>query len=321
MSSQTCTTRLGKVLIKLEEGPPGCLLVHRDVVAAVPGLAPTLKETWACDKTVTMPDSQAAVNITVFSLQHVDDTYLLQRSAGHSETSEQAVVFTESIYCASEWPEHDASHSGYVRQASVVAHKALFAILYGYRPSLAAVNYCSLASSSCVERFTYDVHALVTICAYAEYYLCFEQVRPYVVELLLSQPLIWRSIAFDPEFYITLAKKLRSADMYFDALRHLIAQSASDTSKWDLVAAEFGISPEEARTAFTLDLQTLEALTKKLRDDLTRLELMTFTTYYMRQPEVVHTHYLNFLDFKKKRRSEYIEACEGAMFLARGVYG
>ena len=156
-----------------------------------------------------------------------------------------------------------------------MAHKTLFAILYGFPLSLKAISGRNWQYEDAASLKS-DLDSIITVCAYAEYYGCLNRIGPFMLDLLFSGPYFWKSVADMPEKSIDLAKKLRSSRLYFDALRHLISRACPGSCYWEDIGNELGVSTSEAEQHCLPLLAEQKNTVAKLKDDLLRLQLTEF---------------------------------------------
>lgn len=94
--------------------------------------------------------------------------------------------------------------------ASAEEHKLLFALAYNREVHL---DDCELEAT---------VLRIANIVAMAEYWDLLPKVASQLVQYLLAMPGLWKDVAAFPLLYLALGKKLRSTEIYSDALRHFI---------------------------------------------------------------------------------------------------
>lgn len=127
-----------------------------------------------------------------------------------------------------------------------------------------------------MEKITGDVYPrriLAQVCAYAEYWECFEAVRPAIVEALMAnEAQLWKDVAFRATEHAILAKKLRIPELYRDAIRHMVGKAyatdyqlhavgyrtAEIDGLWANVAEIMGLEMAEVRTIFPWQLQAVK---------------------------------------------------------------
>lgn len=113
---------------------------------------------------------------------------------------------------------------------------------------------------------------LVTVCATAEFWGCLELIRPRVISVLKSSPAFWECVGDSPKDYLILATKLEDADIYRDALRHMVAK-AHRRDRWNAVADVTGWNETELRDFYVPQLEELGPKTRELREELQKLQL------------------------------------------------
>jgi len=68
---------------------------------------------------------------------------------------------------------------------------------------------------------------IVEIMALAEYYDSLRAVAGLLQQLIVDLPNIWKDVADVPRLYLAVGKKLRCAELFADALRHLVGRGMS----------------------------------------------------------------------------------------------
>lgn len=115
---------------------------------------------------------------------------------------------------------------------------------------------------------------VITICAIAEFWGCFDIITPHVLSVLKSCTAYWEIVAGQPKNNITIATKLEDAEIYQDALRHMIAE-ANSTDDWEEVAEIMGWTPTELRDFYKPQFEALGPRVQELREELQALSLVT----------------------------------------------
>ncbi|KAK3723741.1 hypothetical protein LTR37_001622 [Vermiconidia calcicola] len=318
----------GDVVIKLGESPNEWLLVHKSIIqAGMPLLAPTFKADWAKPDIVEHPTTGEQVEVHTVAIKYADQTYVLEGKEVVLKDFEFGSMWPKP-FAASElsvggWPEvYRSNHDEDV----IHIFTLLFTVLYGFPLTLEAV------APGLEEDKPYPIHlgpavdVVIKTCAYAEYYGCLSLVAPVLLDKLLSHPDIWHSVAYEPAQYFALAKKLRCDKLYFDAFRHLIAETNGGyeygvfhPSFWKLSNA-LEIEQEEAKAHFLPGLESLEATVKDLQKTLLKFQLSETSYHYSRADVPVLTSFLNMLSFQKKKRSDRAKCDERSQFLARSIF-
>ena len=115
---------------------------------------------------------------------------------------------------------------------------------------------------------------IANIVAYAQMYMCLPLIAAQVREHLLSRDDLWTHVKRQPLFHLGLAHKLRCAEVFEDALRHLVGRG---THYSDLEAA--GLDQGNAATLM-YDLRTqLDSKVEELRLQIDRLTLTEYVKH------------------------------------------
>ena len=111
------------------------------------------------------------------------------------------------------------------------------------------------------------VDIVSTVCAYAEYFLCHPQIKLILISSLLAYDSFWENVPRYPKRHVQLAKRLGIQELYYDALRHFVAQVGSgkrrssgtnrNENKWTDVADAMGESERDVRNFFGPQLALL----------------------------------------------------------------
>jgi len=155
------------------------------------------------------------------------------------------------------------SHSGElpeVRKKSILAHKLAFAILL--QPSFDPALY--------IERDADIIFNLVEVAALAEYYDFLPSIAPRLVTLLEEVSGLWKSIAGHPIYFLRLSVKLRSENIFAEALRHVVGQKSA-ASQYRL-----GRIPYEAAEAVMNQSTSLFCRQDALKHELGTLTLFKY---------------------------------------------
>ena len=253
-------------------------------------------------------------------------------------------TFPRSDLALEGWPETSSYRDDVHNNAEIAkhAHHALVALLYGYDIPRWSLYPNGLADEDGERFFNHETAEMAAITlSYAEYYGGLERIAP-----LLSQHLeswgksFWRHVVLHPKFYIALATKMQNADLYSDALRHLVVQNRPESTRniihytpghqisgdLDTRSAPevLGMTPAEYAERFQPDLNALDFKLHKLEHDLLALQLHSFSYSYDRRKCVARTHFLNFISVKGSMyfdRTANAKAWERYEFLARSLWG
>ena len=219
-------------------------------------------------ETIKHPHTGAPVSIRTRTLKHVDGTYVLEGTTVITDGDESAVPFPESDLGTPGWP---AIHC-YKDNLRVTQHalRLLVALLYGARLDCSNFGAHLVADGHIIN--SEFITVIVTTCAIAEYYGCLPVIGRRILCILKSLPAYWEAVADDPLKHAMLAAKLEDAEIYQDALRHLIAQ-AYLAGYWDDVVEVTGWSEADLRDYHTPQLEALGPKVQQLREDLHTLQL------------------------------------------------
>lgn len=100
-----------------------------------------------------------------------------------------------------------------LRALSIKHHKVLFALLYGQ------------ALDTDFEDDMNAVYTLTEVAALAEYYLFLPAVATRITARLEEVPSLWRQIHKNAVYWLLVGEKLRSFEIFSDALRHCVGRS------------------------------------------------------------------------------------------------
>jgi hypothetical protein len=128
---------------------------------------------------------------------------------------------------------------------------------------------------------------VVTICANVEYLVCLDSIGPKLMAALRSSPVFWEAVARHPLKHLMFASKVKDKEVYFDALRHCIAQAYygvdgrriaesyynMDGVTLQSVADVTGTSVEALENYYYPQLDTLAEGAQVLQGELQRLQL------------------------------------------------
>jgi hypothetical protein len=156
------------------------------------------------------------------------------------------------------------------RRALVV----LIALLYGARLDCDSISNLREGGQLDTFEINHDIlPTAVSVCAVAEFWGCLDVIKPQILSVLKSSPVFWESVANSPEWHIALATKLEDAEIYWDALRHMIAE-AHVKDDWEEVVNIMGWTATELRNFYKPQLQALGSRIQELREDLQTLQLV-----------------------------------------------
>ena len=253
------------------------------------------------------------------ALKYVDKTFVLGGKELVLPCQGQVVdPFHLSVLSSGNWPPHG---SAYAREWKwnpqgelIVAHRTIFLVAYDYPLSLKGM--CSMDCEpwdpsildSAIDR-------LCLVCSYAEYYGCLPMVASWALKALFAQRSIWENVASQPAKYFVLAQNLRSKDLYFDALRHMVPQSKSH--RFEELAEHIGMAVNDVRALFEPELQKVDIRARQLEGALQKLTLSEKNSGF----HVVRTTFLHMLKSRWDGRVVEARADERAALLARIMYG
>ena len=195
------------------------------------------------------------------------------------DEDESAELFPASSLAPSGWHNielysHDTLHL--TRRALVI----LVSLLYGAQLDCRSI---SELIDGCRMRTIYMDHIFLstalTVCAIAEFWGCSDTITPRILSILKSSMVYWQTVAESPTKHIAIATKLEDAEIYQDALRHMIAK-ANSTDDWEEVADIMGWTPTELRDFYKPQLETLGPKVQELREELQALSLLTTRAKY-----------------------------------------
>ena len=192
----------------------------------------------------------------------------------------------------------------------------LVALLYGARLDCHALAQCRAGEdihSKCLEWEV--VPLVVNVCAVAEYWGCLELIQPRILSVLKASPAYWKYVGELPHEHLRLAEKLEDAEIYRDALRHMIAY-AHQNGRWDFVATATGWTTEELREYYTPQLMGLGPKTQALREELQTLQLgYVRAQYYTGFWHKAHMRLSDLLSAKGEHKvPRHVQWVGGAMF-------
>jgi len=240
----------GDVIVALSALPEDRLLVRSADLAMFKWFAPGLSERWRGPSAsqIVDPESRTNIKITtyilgmqragrsrqggeagyVFSLErvvsraigeppHIDTlSDIVSRSLLWSNgfTTAWRICLCDLSQGYDERLEEQDQHYGIgqlykTHDYAIRIHKLLFGLLYGIRSDFSSITLSKLAK--CV----------VEIVAYAEYYTMLSAIAPTVTKKLLQHPGLWGDVALEPLYWLCLATKLRSPEIFEESIRHL----------------------------------------------------------------------------------------------------
>lgn len=180
-------------------------------------------------------------------------------------------------------------------EQAVKEHQALFLFLHGvFVGTWLRLSYQNIAN----------------VITYAELYDLLPHVAASIDEHLLSRNDIWSDIRDNAIFHLGIAKKIRSASLFLDALRHFIGSG----SNWEILSDKLGYSNEKAAL---MVLPKREELQKRTSELVKQLQRLTLTPYVPRSdtehpdPQVRSTFLASGHHYKTLREQAY--------FIARSV--
>jgi len=145
------------------------------------------------------------------------------------------------------------------------------ALLYGAKIECEQLCSADTAAEVTATMINDEVFPIVVnMCAYAEYFGC--HVPDNTLEILTSSPVYAEAVALLPTRHCLLAKQLKNADLYQDALRHMIVEAHVGGS-WRDVIEITGWHMDKIYNFFTHQFETLRLKTQYLRDELQKLQL------------------------------------------------
>lgn len=162
------------------------------------------------------------------------------------------------------------------------------ALLYGAEikcEHLCGVDKAHKVTASMINENTLPL--LANVCAYAEYFGCW--IADKVIPILTSSSAYGEAIALEPKKHCLFAKRLKHADLYRDALRHMIAQ-APLRGWWRCIAQITGWGEDQIREYFIPQFEDLRIRTQNLREELQKLQLGRVRAEYEGFMGVHETH-------------------------------
>ncbi|KAK3715705.1 hypothetical protein LTR37_006930 [Vermiconidia calcicola] len=258
----------GNVIIKLSDRVEDQLLLHESVLSAASERFRLRfsNHAFAGPREATSPRTGKSVKVYEYQLTSTDDTFCLT-DEGEAESKDQpddthfwhafqGSALVEGFLRRNYGPEIGLSGYTYqdLRAQVVFEHKLLFATLYD-QPFDTDFPHSSNA-----------VYTLTEIAALAHYYLLLPSVAGRLASRFEAVPGIWEDVARNSTFYLALSTKLRSANIFEDALRHYVGMSLESKAMWKVHPSD---DPDVARIAFGAQLRLqdrMHTLTKELRE-------------------------------------------------------
>ena len=330
----------GDVLVKLSSDPNDWLLLHKDTITeAIPQLAGMFRFAGGpTPMNVSDPASGVQCSFYTLSIKHVDNTLILsdEKDVGSTDWTKYDAFRQSEL--SEGWPNFDdekrwlwkSRPTHHHSRVAIVAHQALFCIIYGLSFSLNAFregddSYRKIfytQSDFNYGRIRGAVTMLSVVGAYAEYYGCLSRVAPVLLDMLIAHPCIWQAVNEHPYEFLRLANKLRCAELYLDALRHLLSRAQRDNFK--TVSAIYDQSVEESKAWIKPMMDENAAGERNLERALNMLHLSKGFTIKSRVITFVPTTYLNMIDFKRnystKKHSEEALSIERSRLLAGNIF-
>ncbi|KAM0721386.1 hypothetical protein Q7P37_002310 [Cladosporium fusiforme] len=322
----------GDLLIKLGRDSIDWLLVHSAVVAAIcPVLGVGSSLPWSESsklEIITHPSTGKSVNVRTLALNIVEGTFLLEGKTFDitPASATDAIPFQSSSLSEGSWPDYCGVYPSDALHWTVRALRVFFALIYGAKLEPDALCGYREEKYFGTTQMNGGVVAVVgTVCSYAQYYQCFDYVKPLIVEAMQSGPGYWGAVAYAPWMHLKLARRLQLADVYHDCLRHIIAKAhhdgeAEDAEVWNDLSAEMGVAPDQIRSFFLPQLDGVYGRIDQLELDLMKVQLSPVEAFY-NNSYMTKTTFANVLQFLKPRRPATTKASEGAEFLARAMFG
>ena len=243
------------------------------------------------------------------------------------ESEEDCVVFQHSDWTTSGWPDLEQNQQSRRMRSTLgdtmQALRILFALFYGAHLNASQITGQREVSPAGIYHMDEVVDLVSTVCAYAEYFECGEHVKQGVVRAMQSAPGYWIAVADDPKRHLELAVRLQLHEVYWDSLRHMVAQAwyvdSGTVVDWSDVADAMGKTEDEVRSFFEPQMEDLPNLVGRLNRDLMRLCLEPVKAWSGGWYTAWAT-FANALQFKRSDRSHSTKANEAAGLVARGLW-
>lgn len=120
-----------------------------------------------------------------------------------------------------------------------------------------------------------DFRNIANIVAYAEMYDLLPYVAENIATYLLARDDIWSDVRNNPAFHLAIAKKIRSAPLFLDALRHFIGAGID----WNILHKDIGYTEAEAALLVLPKREQLAGSTADLTKKLQRLGLTPYIAH------------------------------------------
>lgn len=107
------------------------------------------------------------------------------------------------------------------------------------------------------------IGSLADVTRYAEFYRILPNIAGIITSELLTIDGYWQDVAKEPLFHLALRRKLRSPEIYMDALRHTVG-SYNFTRHPDRFCAELSMDGSNFRVVVYKKREKLDAITTAL---------------------------------------------------------
>ncbi|KAF2143888.1 uncharacterized protein K452DRAFT_307241 [Aplosporella prunicola CBS 121167] len=236
-NSQLASFRLerGDVILRLSHRADDTLLVHSEVLRQFPYFNATLSGRWGEPMAqLTLPTEASTMNVWQYSLIITKERPIVFFLQCHTESPVEIEVhrhprlrYDDDLYPVDflfymseyaigyferEHPNGQKQHLGSLQIQAINAHKMLLRLLYGLYVDMDSVYTPGIA-----------IEIFADVVAYSEFYGMLDVVAPAITEVLLNTHGLWKDVAEEPLFHLTLAAKLHCECLYDDALKHLIS--------------------------------------------------------------------------------------------------
>ena len=181
-----------------------------------------------------------------------------------------------------------------VLKNAIKEHKILFALLYQFEVSLDDYTGDNDEYDSTIEEdsnngmnltataFGKALLIITNVIALAEYYDLMPAVSAGITELLRGLPGFWEDVARSPDCYISIANKIRSAELFADATRHYVGQDLNGgqvTNGWSYLFLCAALTRTEAAASILPLRENLDSRINKLLESLRRDCLTTYQAH------------------------------------------
>ncbi|KAK4500819.1 hypothetical protein PRZ48_009011 [Zasmidium cellare] len=278
----------------------------------------------------SLPDSNQHVELNTLALKFVDGTLLLEgREFQGAPVDKDCLSFDHSAFAIPDWPEHAFSSTQTGNDANILAacqYLILFKFLHGQDFTLDEFEpWYDTVDEHNINRYLDHISEL---CARAEYLGCLPQTAKAIASELCSLELFWKTMHQNAFNRMLLGEKLRSKEIYFDAIRHLIASSHGNEQELTPLFDYFNLDPASLRSLFQSMLAKQAQVIKDLLDDLRQLALFKSTsTIRGGSRQTSHTTYTNKIRAnngimsKTALNVEFIARAHWAQYLAQQETG